>query len=176
MYRSIKIFVIVIISSSFSFCQENSVDRLKLNEVLLEFAESIKQKDSIGFKKLFFDEQVSFIGIMSKDTEMSIKKDYPDFQGIAVSNSTKFIEDICKTEKMQEENFYNINIETDRNISSISFDYSFYSDTSMMQWGHEKWNLVYVDDKWLITDVIYSIHFPDVESFPYNDKSEKGKE
>jgi len=31
-----------------------------------------------------------------KKTEKSIKKDYPEFEGIAVSNCRKFIADICK--------------------------------------------------------------------------------
>ncbi len=173
MYKLIKLLAIIIFSSSVCFAQENALDRLKLNGVIVEFEESIIQKDSTRFKKLFFDDHVSFTGIMSKETEMSIKKDYPDFQGIAVSNSTKFITDICKTEKKQVEKFYNINIETDGTISSISFDYSYFSDAKMIQWGHEKWNLVYADEQWLITDVIYSIHFPDIEAFPYTDKSEK---
>jgi hypothetical protein len=108
---------------------------------------------------------------MSQETEASIKKDYPDFQGLSVSYSDKFISEICMTSKAQEEKFYNQQINTDGNIASVSFDYSYYSGKRMMQWGHEKWNLVKVEKEWLITDVVYSIHFPDVEPFPYGENN-----
>ncbi len=173
MNKVFRLLVIIILTPTFCFSQESSTDRIKLNEVIVEFKESINQKDSIRFKKLFFQDKVLFTGIMSKESEMSIKENYPEFEGIAVSDHVKFITDICNSEKKQEEKFYNINIETDRVISSISFDYSFYSDDKMIQWGHEKWNLVYADDLWLITDVKYSIRFPDIEEFPFEKRSDK---
>jgi hypothetical protein len=149
--------------------QENYQDKLDLNEIIKDFEKSIVKKDSTGFKKLFFTDEVPFVGRMSEKTEMSIKKGYPEFEGIAISTSNKFISDICETEKKEEEKFYNIKIETDGVIGSINFDYSFHSNTKMIQWGNENWNLVNVGGKWLITDVIYSIRFPSVEEFPYND-------
>ena len=173
MLKAPTLFTILLFASSVCFSQENAVDRLKLNKVVVEFEAAIQQKDSISFQKLFFDKNVAFVGVMSKETEMSIKKDYPEFQGVAVSNCTKFIKEICESEKKQVENFYNINIDSDGVIASIAFDYSFYSGPKMMQWGHEKWDLVYVDDQWLITDVIYSIRFPDLEPFPFAKQSEE---
>lgn len=173
MSKLILVFTLIILNSSFSLSQENFLNRIKLNKVIIEFEESIKQKDSIRFKQLFFEGPVPFVGVMSKETEMSIKKDYPEFEGIAVSNSTKFIKDICKAEKPQVEKFYNIDIASDGVIATISFDYAFYSGTRMIQWGNEKWNLVNVDNTWLITEVIYSIRFPEVETFPYDKTIEK---
>ena len=157
------------------FGQESSPIKIELNQVIIEFEKSIEEKDSIRFGKLFFHEKVPFVGIMSEETEMSIKKNYPDFEGIAVSNSNKFISEICATEKEQKEKFYNIEIETDGVIASINFDYSFHSDNKIIQWGNEHWNLVYVDKKWLITDVIYSIRFPGIEEFPYDKYEELDK-
>lgn len=105
--------------------------------------------------------------MMSRQTEMSIKKDYPDFEGIAVSNSNKFIKEICESDKAQKEKFYNISIETDGVIASINFDYTFHIGEKVIQWGNENWDLVKLNNQWLITDVIYSIRFPDIESFPH---------
>lgn len=166
----INAIVLIVLISTNCICQEKSVDKIKLNELIIEFEQSIVEKDSTRFKKLFFDEKVPFVGIMSKETEMSIKKNYPEFEGISVSNCRKFINDICKTEKKQVEKFYDIKIDTDGSIGSISFDYSFISGIKMIQWGNEKWNLVKINNKWLITNVIYSIHFPSIETFPYNEK------
>lgn len=147
--------------------QESSTAHSKLNKLVKDFEQSILGKDSVKFKELFFDEKVPFVGIMSKQTENSIKKDYPEFEGVSVSNSTKFIAEIVKADKPQIERIVDVKIDTDGSIASISFDYSYYSGERMIQWGHEKWNLVNLTNEWLITDVIYSIHFPDIEACPF---------
>ncbi len=151
------------------FSQEQLPAMNDLSTLVSEFEASIETKDSSRFKKLFFDDQVKFVGIMSSATEMSIKKDFPEFEGVAVSTCSQFIADICTSEKPQKEHFYKINIETDKSIGSVSFDYSFISGTKMIQWGHEHWNVVKIGGEWLITDVIYSIHVPDVEEFPHDE-------
>lgn len=145
--------------------QESYSHQDSLTVVLEKFKTAIIEKDTTNFKKLFFSDKVPFVGIMSKLTEASIKKDFPDFQGISVSNSSKFIHEISINNKPQEEKSYKPVIETDGNIASISFVYSFHSSKKMIQWGYEKWNLVRVENEWLITDVIFSIHFPEVEPF-----------
>lgn len=142
-------------------------DQKELEKVIDIFKQSIIKKDSIAFKNLFFDDEVSFVGVMSGLTEMSIKKDFLDFQGLAVSNSTDFIKQICQSEKPQKEEFYNTVITLDGLVASISFDYTYHSGERMMQWGNEKWNLVFTEGQWLITDVVYSIHFPDIEMCPF---------
>jgi len=149
------------------FAQESSASRIQLQQIIKDFQEAISEKDSVKFNKLFFQNEVPFVGIMSPKTEQSIKKNVPDFEGVSVSNSRKFIREICKSEKAQREDFYNIEIYSDGMIGSIMFDYSFTLGDKMIQWGNEKWNLVYDQGKWLITDVIYSIHFPGVEEFPF---------
>jgi len=168
--KVINVFLLLLGCFATAYCQERSMDMLKLQKVVSEFEQSIIQKDSVRFKKLFFHEKVAFVGIMSEATEMSIKKDYPEFQGIAVSNCSKFIREICTSDKQQTERFYKIQISANAPIASISFDYSFLSGNKMIQWGNEKWNLVYADNQWLITDVVYSIHFPHIEPFPYEEE------
>lgn len=163
----LPLFGLVLLIPESLLAQISEVDSIAMTKVITDFKESITQKDSIRFDSLFFSESVSFTGIMSKKTEWSIKKDYPNFQGIAVSNHKSFIHDICKTPKKQEERFYNIILVSDVVIGAISFDYAFYSDGKMFQWGKEKWNLAKDGENWLITDVVYSIHFPDIEPFPF---------
>ncbi len=148
-----------------AFAQTSPTDSLAMTQLINDFKESIIQKDSIRFNALFFSESVDFTGIMSKKTEWSIKKDYSEFEGVSVSDHRSFIRDICKSSKEQEERFYNLSLSSDGAIGSISFDYAFYSDKKMFQWGHEKWNLAKDGDIWLITDVVFSIHFPHVEEF-----------
>ncbi len=142
---------------------------LHLYDVVDQFKTAIIKKDSISFNRLFFNDKVPFVGSMSEPSEASIKKDYPDFQGLAVSNSSKFIREICASDKPQEEKIFNIDVQTNGVIAAINFDYAYYSGEKMMQWGNENWNVVLVENEWLITDVVYSIHFPEVENSPFKD-------
>ena len=173
--KNICLLIILLFQLESVVGQERSPDMISLNKVIIKFEESIEEKDSIKFKELFFHDKVPFIGIMSPETEMSIKKNYPEFEGIAVSNSDKFIKEICETDKPQKEKFYNIEISTDGTIASINFVYSFHSGERIIQWGNENWNLVKVGKDWLITDVIYSIRFPGVEELPYSQEMKKEK-
>ncbi len=170
MKNAIAIMILFSMSITACLAQEKSTDMIKLNQVLAEFEEAIINKDSVQFKQLFFHDKVAFIGRMSKVSEWTIKENYKEFEGLAISNCSKFIREICESEKKSVENFYNIKMETDGAIATISFDYSFYSGEKMIQWGNEHWNLVYADNLWLITDVVYSIRFPDVEEFPFAEK------
>ena len=164
--------VFILLQLGTAFGQEQSTHPPFLQEVLTAFGKAIEEKDSAGFQKLFFQEQVPFVGIMSKETERSIKKNYPEFEGISVSNSQQFIQEICASTKPQKEHFYNVEISTDGVIATVQFDYSFHSGEKISQWGNERWNLVKVGEEWLITDVIYSIRFPNIEAFPYGPESE----
>ena len=158
---------LILIIPNILVAQISESDSIAMTIVVNDFRESIAQKDSTRFYDLFFSEYVDFTGIMSEKTEWSIKKDYPEFQGIAVSNHKIFIQEICQTPKRQEEKFHNIFLSSDGNVGAISFDYAFYTEGKMIQWGDEKWNLVKDGGKWLITDVVYSIHFPSIEPYPF---------
>ena len=176
MYKYIGLLLIFSFNFPIIYGQEKSPDMIKLNQVVQDFGDAIASKDSIKFKKLFFHDKVAFTGKMSKKSEWSIKKDYADFEGLAVSDCSKFIKEICLSDKSSVENFYNINTNTDGAIATISFDYSFFAGGKMIQWGNEKWNLVFADNVWLITDVIYSIRFPDIEKFPFHKEAKDTKD
>lgn len=149
---------------------QSSADSLQIHNVIKHFQEAIASKDSTSFHELFFSSIVPFTGIMSEATEASIKKDYPEFQGIAVSDQRRFIRDICLSDRRDREFITNEHIEVQGNISSVMFDYAYYSNDRLIQWGHEKWNLVKAEGSWFITDVIYSIRFPDIETCTYCDQ------
>lgn len=138
-----------------------------LSDLVSNFQAAIEAKDSVRFKALFFHDKVPFIGIMSKPTEWSIKKDNPRFEGIAVSNCSRFIREVCTTDKSQAESVHDLRIGTDGVVATVAFDYGFTTDGKLTQWGHEAWSVVMVDGAWSITDVVYSIRFPAIEPFPY---------
>lgn len=142
----------------------------ELSALIADFQIGIQQKDSMKLQNLFFDKNTTIIGRMSPRTEMAIQKNYPEFEGLSIANSEKFIREICASPKKQEEKFYNTVIEIEDRIASVSFDYAFLSNENIYQWGHEKWALVYTENKWLISSILYTIRFPKEEPFPYKDE------
>jgi len=165
LFLSLTLFICNIFGS---FAQNFTAERSKLlNDLVVEFTESISAKDSVRFKKLLFHDNISFVGIMSEKTEGSIKKTHPDFQGVSVSTGSKFIREIVNSKEPKTEKVFNLRINSDGVIGSVSFDYCFLSGDKMIQWGNELWNVVYTEDQWLIKDVVFSIRFPAEEPFPY---------
>lgn len=157
------LFTIQILPAQIDYSTKN-----ELKQVVKNFERSISAKDATRFNKLFFSDEVSFVGIMSEETENSIKEDFDQFDGTSVSDSRSFIETIVDSDKKFKEKIYNIDVDGDGMIASIDFDYSFFSDGNMKQWGHQKWNLVNSNGKWLITNAVYSVHFPNVEKCPFD--------
>lgn len=167
---SAKLFITLLFCGYYlsGICQtSDDKQKIQIENLLTQFQDAITSKDSTSFNKLFFDEDVKFIGIMSEKTEASIKKKYHDFQGVSVGKSRKFISQICNSPKNHEENFYSPVIKTDGIIATVSFDYTYLVDKKMIQWGQEIWNLVYTENNWLITGVTFSIHFPTIEPCPF---------
>lgn len=143
--------------------QDLDSTELAIMDVVRDFTMSISEKDSTKFITLFFTKDVAFTGVMSQETEWSIKKDYPEFQGLSISTAQRFIREICESGAYQKEDIKNLAIEYNGRIAHVEFDYVFQSDYKLIQWGHERWNLVFAEETWLITDVIYGIKFPTIE-------------
>jgi len=62
--------------------------------------------------------------------------------------------------------FYNININEDGYVASVTFDYSFWSHRQKQNWGKESWGLVKANGKWKIASVIFSMEFENIVPEP----------
>jgi len=171
-----KGFLILIfsISSLFLFGQsKSSTDRAALKRVVKEYKQAIATSDDDQFKDLFFSRTVPYVGIMSAETESATKTSYGTSKGTDISDHKEFINSIVNSEKKQRKEIYNIKTNSDGIIGGISFDYASYNGRTMKQWGQEKWNLVKTRGEWLITDVVYSIHYPDIEPSPFDNEEKE---
>jgi hypothetical protein len=153
--------------------QSKSQVKTSLNKVISDFQTAIINKDSVLLNTLFFDKKTPVIGVMSEATEMSVKKNNPQFEGLTVSTSERFIKEICTSARNQSEKFAKIKIRGNPKLATVSFDYAFISDDNILQWGNEKWNLVFAENQWLITNINFLIRFPKVEKVPSYLKNKK---
>lgn len=115
----------------------------------------IIHKDSNVFYNLFYEGPVVWAGVFRDSTQASRLKKDPAKKDFFSSDYKSFYRSIAD-DATEEEKFYNIQIVTDGNIASVTFDYSYWEKKVKTNWGKESWGLVKTGNQWKITSVIFS--------------------
>jgi hypothetical protein len=149
--------LLLFVSLNFISAQQTSKDKQEIHQLLNSFMQSIIKKDSVTFNSLFFEGNVNWIGVIKEKSQAKTIEDNPSIvKNYFTSTYTSFIQSILR-DKKSEERFENIVIQNDDAIASVTFDYSFWSEDSMTNWGNEYWQLVKINGKWKISSVLFSI-------------------
>ena len=164
--KKIIIILIATISTSFAFGQSKSAtDKDDIKKIINTFMTCLVKKDSVQFYNLFKAEPVVWVGVWKDKTHQDrISKDNTK-KNYFVSDYKDFYRGISDLGAI-EEKFYNIKIDNDESIATVSFDYSFWENGQKMNWGKESWHLVKIKDSWKITSVIFSMDFEKVNPEP----------
>lgn len=147
--------------------QPTQTDKQIINQMLIDFMQSLSTKDSTKFYGLFYDGPVSWVGCFSEKSDQFNKKQRADLANFFVSDYKTFFRSIYAIPSV-EEKFYNVSILEDGNIASVTFDYSFWIGKQKQNWGKEFWGLVKCNDQWKITSVIFSMEYEQVSAEPSN--------
>jgi hypothetical protein len=146
----------------FAFAQSANDGKSDVAKVVETFRVSIINKDKAAFMKLFLRDDIPWIGVTT-DASLEImaannrKAQKPEPNKLYTAGSPRsFIDGIAGTEKLMEEKFSNVRIDTDNDVAQVYFDYSFNQDGYKSNWGKESWGLVRTQDGWKITSVIWS--------------------
>lgn len=143
--------------------QNAPADVKAIEQVVESFRTSLINKDKPTYMSLFFSDKPEDIGwqFVSEDARLQeIRKAKPDAikaRQIPANNFIALIDGAVASPKLKEETFSNTKIETDGDVASVSFDYSFHDDGVKTNWGREMWQLVRTEQGWKIFSVIYSI-------------------
>lgn len=144
---------------------KDKTDKDDIKQVINNFMTCLVKKDSVKFYNLFNSEPVVWVGVFKDKTQQdriskdSTKKNY------FVSNYKNFYRSISGL-GTDEEKFYNIKIDNDESIATVSFDYSFWEKDKKINWGKESWHLVKIKDEWKIASVIFSMDFEKINPEP----------
>lgn len=131
-------------------------DKEELLKVLDSFMNSLKTKDSVGLYNLFYEGHVTWVGVYKDKTQQRrFEKDSSSLNYKIADYKTWFRSTTIGASK--EEKFYNVNIDTDGFIASVTFDFSFWAGGKKGLWGKESWGLVKINKQWKITSVIFSM-------------------
>ncbi|NBW35115.1 MAG: hypothetical protein EBR30_08880 [Cytophagia bacterium] len=143
-------------------------DKAAIHEVLNTFMTSLKTKDSTRFYKLFYHGNVTWIGVYKKETQQKrLEKDSKALDHKISDYRTWFKQVSVGLNK--EEKFYNVIIETDGSIASVTFDFSFWAGDKKGLWGKESWGLVKIVGQWSISSVIFSMEQESIVPEPNRD-------
>jgi len=150
---------ILLINNNIVFSQDKSeleIHKMELRKVLDTFMISLKTKDSTSLYNLFYDGNVTWVGVYKDKTQQKrIEKD-TNALNYKIADYKTWFRSTTKG-SIKEEKFYNVNIDTDGNIASITFDFSFWAGGRKGLWGKESWGLVKIKNEWKITSVIFSM-------------------
>lgn len=147
-----KLFALFLFCSSFAFAQTK--DETDIRKIMDDFMNCIKSRDEVKFVSLFH-EPVLWTGVYTDRTYKKVVADYPNEKSYFTDDYKAFIKSF--KDNKSEEKFDNVEIIEDGSIASANFDYSFWHDGKMLNWGKEIWTLIKTDSKWKITSVSFSM-------------------
>ena len=134
----------------------------QIEAVVEAFRTAIIDKDKARFVKLFLHENITWQDVTGDANLQRLRQKRPEATKVKVDpkdNYLSFIDGIVSDKDRSEEKFRNVKIDTDGDIASVYFDYSFHSNDRETNHGKEAWHLVNTDDGWKIVSVIWSMNW-----------------
>ncbi|PTL83421.1 hypothetical protein DAT35_15730 [Vitiosangium sp. GDMCC 1.1324] len=131
----------------------------QIEAVIEDFRSAIITKDKERFLKLLLHEDITWQAVMDDESLQRIRQKNPKAAKVEVNrkyNPITFIDGIVADKQRTEEKFSNIRIDTDGDVASVYFDYSFHDDGRETNHGKEAWHLVNTEAGWKIVSVVWS--------------------
>lgn len=163
-----RLLLLFVLSFNLSFAQTK--DETEIRKVINDFMESIKTRNETQYLSLF-QEPVLWTGIYKDRTQAKRLEKNPKAEYYFADDYKAFIKGF-KDDK-SEEKFDNIKIVEDGAVASANFDYSFWYDGKMENWGKEIWTLMKINGIWKITSVTFSMDL--AKYFPQPSLNERTK-
>lgn len=163
-----RLLLLFVLSFNLSFAQTK--DETEIRKVMNDFMESIKTRNETQYLSLF-QEPVLWTGIYKDRTQAKRLEKNPKAEYYFADDYKAFIKGF-KDDK-SEEKFDNIKIVEDGAVASVNFDYSFWYDGKMENWGKEIWTLMKINGIWKITSVTFSMDL--AKYFPQPSLNERTK-
>lgn len=144
-------------------------DEAAISQIVEDFKQSIIEKDKEKFMQLFEHDSIPWIGVLSDKTLELMKARMPGAAKLYESSYTQFINSIVGTPAKLEEKFLNVRIMCDNLIGSVHFDYGFFANDNVQNWGQEAWHMIKTENGWKISSVTYSVIMPQDKPYPFGD-------
>ncbi|MEY8759225.1 nuclear transport factor 2 family protein [Chryseobacterium tongliaoense] len=163
-----SILLVLLLGANLCFAQTK--DETEIRKVMDDFMSCIKTGDEAKYLSLF-QEPVLWTGIYTERTHAKSLEKNPNAKSYFADDYKTFIGGF--KDNKSEEKFDNIKIIEDGSIASANFDYSFWYDGKMSNWGKEIWTLMKINGSWKIISVTFSMDL--TKYFPQPSLKERTK-
>lgn len=151
--------------------QEKTEILPELNQVIEDFRISIIYHDDWEkFSNLFLHDSITWATINVGRTKVELSKANPNFKFYS-SNIKSFFQLLKSKIGEIEEKFYNVKITKRNEFATISFDYAFYINNQVNNWGTEYWSLIFFDNRWKITSVTWTTNLQSYEKCSFKEEN-----
>ena len=145
---------------------DTTKDRAAIAAVVEDFRLALLHKDRAAYVDLFFSREPAAIGwqsVVDDEVLARIHRERP--QAIKArprpdNNFLSLIDSVLASPTTEEERIEHLVIDTDGEIASAAFDYTYLSGGRATNRGREMWQLVRTEQGWKIFSVIYTIRHP----------------
>ena len=148
------VILFLIISSGLTAQERSSKENLKL--FVKDYFNVINGKDSTSISTFLYDENVSWVGTYKQKTYEELSHHHHKLKPTFSGNFKNFKSDLSEG-KNSEVKYDNVKIIEDGRVASVNFDYSFWENAKMQNWGREIWTMVKFNNRWKITSVLFSM-------------------
>jgi len=158
-----RIIAILMLFVTITHAQKND-SKQALKKVIEDFRTSIiNPTDEEKFSSLFLHDSITWAAIITRRSKEKMAKRKPNFKFFS-SDYKSFYKMLGKND---EERFYNVVIDARDEFAVISFDYAFFVNSNILNWGREYWSLMQVNGEWKITSVTWSMNMQHHEKCPF---------
>lgn len=131
-------------------------DTAAIAEVVEAFRLGIIHKDGPALSNLVLDSDIMFTSPGDQARVDAVRAYDPHFNGIGTGGFGAFARYISTTQDTVEEKFHNVEIVQDGPVALVTFDYEFYGNGKLENYGLEHWQMRKTDGRWKIFSVIWT--------------------
>jgi len=134
-------------------------DNPDIRALIESFRTAIIERDKPRFLNLFVSTAVPWQGVLTDDGLAELRRRDPKAAKVVYdgkSTPTAFIESVVRSKKSSEEKISNIKIDSDGDVATVAFDYSYLSGDRPVNSGKECWLVVRSGVGWKITTLAFS--------------------
>lgn len=135
-------------------------DVAAIQRVADDFMAAIKTKSGKQLSALVLHSRILFTSPGDQARVDSVREYDANFDGVGHGGFLNFAKYISTTPDKIEEKFYNTQIVQDGPIALVTFDYEFYANDKLNNYGIEHWQMRKTDGKWKIFSVIWTQYEP----------------
>lgn len=141
---------------------EPATSRQQIEAVVEAFRTAIIDKDKPRFTALLLHDNITWQNVIGEGNFQRLREERPDAAKVKIDpkrTPLTFIDGIVNSPNRSEEQFRDVRIETDGDVASVFFDYSFLNDGRETNRGKEAWHLLRTEQGWKIASVVWSVNW-----------------